>query len=73
MKIKSKIQISKLKMTIQNSKIKMIVAQQKFLSEIFAEHPKFCILIFAFLIFIIRIIRKFGYIRIFRIITIICN
>jgi len=27
---------------------KMIVAQQKFLSEIFAEHPKFCILIFAF-------------------------
>jgi hypothetical protein len=23
-------------------KVKMIVAQQKFLSEIFAEHPKFC-------------------------------
>jgi hypothetical protein len=27
---------------------KMIVAQQKFLSEIFAEHHKFCILNFAF-------------------------
>jgi hypothetical protein len=26
----------------------MIVAQQKFLSEIFAEHPKFCILNFEF-------------------------
>jgi len=26
---------------MQNSKFKMIVAQQKFLSEIFAEHPKF--------------------------------
>jgi hypothetical protein len=26
---------------IQNAKCKMIVAQQKFLSEIFAEHPKF--------------------------------
>ena len=23
-------------------KVKMIVAQQKFLKEIFAEHPKFC-------------------------------
>jgi hypothetical protein len=30
----------------------MIVAQQKFLSEIFAEHPKFCILDFEFWIFV---------------------
>jgi len=28
----------------------MIVAQQKFLSEIFAEHPKFCILHFELFI-----------------------
>jgi len=28
----------------------MIVAQQKFLKEIFAEHPKFCILHFEILI-----------------------
>jgi hypothetical protein len=27
---------------INNSKVKMIVVQQKFLLEIFAEHPKFC-------------------------------
>jgi len=26
---------------MQNAKFKMIVAQQKFLKEIFAEHPKF--------------------------------
>jgi len=32
----------------KSSKVKMIVAQQKFLLEIFAEHPKFWILIFAF-------------------------
>jgi hypothetical protein len=30
------------------SKLKMIVAQQKFLSEIFAELPKLCILHFEF-------------------------
>jgi len=29
------------KFKTQNSKVKMIVAQQKFLKEIFAEHPKF--------------------------------
>jgi len=30
------------KVKSQKSKVKMIVAQQKFLKEIFAEHPKFC-------------------------------
>jgi hypothetical protein len=33
---------------MQNAKVKMIVVQQKFLKEIFAELPKFCILIFEF-------------------------
>jgi len=39
---------NKSKLKTQNSKVKMIVAQQKFLSEIFAELPKFCILHFEF-------------------------
>jgi hypothetical protein len=36
------------KIKIQKSKVKMVEAQQKFLKEIFAELPKFCILHFEF-------------------------